>query len=90
MRYLCWYFNLILFSPLGDMFGRKILFQGSVIVFLSGSIICGASPNMVALIFFRAFQGIGGGALLSLTQVNFLLNSFKINSFFFDRLSLQI
>ena len=48
-------------GKLSDIFGRKILFQGSVIIFLTGSILCGAAPNMISLIIFRAFQGIGGG-----------------------------
>jgi len=52
-----------------DIFGRKILFMGCVVVFLVGSILCGVSPNMESLIVFRAFQGIGGGAIITLTLV---------------------
>jgi EmrB/QacA subfamily drug resistance transporter len=50
-------------SKLSDIFGRKVMFFFNVIVFLLGSALSGASPNMTWLICSRALQGIGGGGL---------------------------
>ena len=47
----------------GDMFGRKIVFQVAVVVFVIGSALSGAAQSMEWLIGARALQGIGGGAL---------------------------
>ncbi len=56
-----------LYGKLGDMFGRKRLLQGAIVIFLIGSALCGLSQNMTDLIAFRALQGIGGGGLMVLT-----------------------
>jgi EmrB/QacA subfamily drug resistance transporter len=58
----------LIFGKLGDMYGRKKIFQFSVIVFLIGSTLSGLAPSMGALIAFRALQGVGGGGLSSLVQ----------------------
>ncbi len=55
-----------IYGKLGDLFGRKKLFQISILIFLAGSALCGLSQNMHELIIFRALQGIGGGGLISL------------------------
>jgi len=55
-----------IFGKLGDLFGRKRLFQTSIVIFLLGSMLCGLAQNMDQLVFFRALQGIGGGGLMSL------------------------
>jgi EmrB/QacA subfamily drug resistance transporter len=55
-------------GKLGDQYGRKYLFLGSIVIFLVGSALCGQARNMGELIAFRAVQGIGGGGLLVLTQ----------------------
>jgi len=55
-----------IYGKLGDMFGRKKLFQTAIIIFLCGSALSGLSQNMDQLIFFRALQGIGAGGLMSL------------------------
>jgi MFS family permease len=41
----------------------------SLVIFAIGSAICGAAPNMSALIAGRAIQGIGGGGILTLTDI---------------------
>jgi EmrB/QacA subfamily drug resistance transporter len=58
----------LIFGKLGDMYGRKKIFQFSIAVFLIGSLLCGASANLAMLIGFRALQGVGGGGLNSLVQ----------------------
>src|SRR5579871_3283566 len=55
-------------GKVGDMFGRKIVLQGALVVFLAGSALCGLSQNMTELIAFRGLQGLGGGALMVSTQ----------------------
>ncbi len=50
-------------GKLGDIFGRKPLLIIAVLLFLTGSALCGAAPSMTWLVIFRGFQGIGSGAL---------------------------
>ncbi|HET9173052.1 MAG TPA: MFS transporter [Actinospica sp.] len=57
-----------LWGKLGDMFGRKTVFQICILIFLVGSALCGQAHNMVQLISFRALQGIGGGGLMVLSM----------------------
>jgi EmrB/QacA subfamily drug resistance transporter len=54
----------VLVGKFGDLFGRKIIFQLSAVIFVGGSVIAGASTSMVMLIAARAVQGIGGGGLM--------------------------
>jgi EmrB/QacA subfamily drug resistance transporter len=51
-------------GKLGDLFGRKAVFQASVVFFLAGSVLCGLSGSMTMLVASRALQGIGGGAIM--------------------------
>ena len=57
-----------LWGKLGDQYGRKGLFEGAIVIFLVGSILCGLSQGMGQLIGFRALQGLGGGGLMVLSQ----------------------
>jgi EmrB/QacA subfamily drug resistance transporter len=50
-------------GKLGDIFGRKLLLIIAVIIFLTGSALCGAANGMMWLVICRGFQGIGAGAL---------------------------
>jgi MFS family permease len=62
-----------------DLFGRKPILYGSILIFLIGSALCGAAQSMhvtnkltiamVWLIIARAVQGIGGGSILGITQI---------------------
>jgi EmrB/QacA subfamily drug resistance transporter len=53
-----------LWGKLGDLFGRKKLFQVSIVIFLVGSALSGLSHSMLELILFRALQGVGAGGLI--------------------------
>src|SRR5437764_7019293 len=53
---------------LGEFFGRKRYFVGSIIIFTIASVLCGAAHSLGALIFWRVVQGLGGGALMTVSQ----------------------
>jgi EmrB/QacA subfamily drug resistance transporter len=57
-----------LYGKLGDLYGRKIVLQGALILFLVGSALCGLAQGMTELIAFRAIQGLGGGGLMVSAQ----------------------
>lgn len=54
----------VIVGKLGDLFGRKVVFQVAVVFFLAGSVLCGLAQSMAMLVGSRALQGIGGGALM--------------------------
>ncbi|MEV0746437.1 MFS transporter [Streptomyces sp. NBC_01220] len=54
----------VLVGKFGDLFGRKIVFQLSAIIFITGSFLCGLATNMTLLIVWRGLQGIGAGGLM--------------------------
>ncbi len=56
-----------IYGKLGDIYGRKIVLQSAIVIFLVGSALCGLSQNMGQLIAFRALQGLGGGGLIVTT-----------------------
>ncbi|MDE3134200.1 MAG: MFS transporter [Acidobacteriota bacterium] len=51
------------YGKLGDMYGRKVVLQFALVVFLIGSALCGLASNLTELVAFRAIQGLGGGGL---------------------------
>jgi EmrB/QacA subfamily drug resistance transporter len=57
-----------LYGKLGDLYGRKIVLQGALVIFLIGSALCGMAQGMTELIAFRAVQGLGGGGLMVSAQ----------------------
>ncbi len=46
-------------ARLGDMFGKKKLYNAGLVLFTLGSLLCGTSPDVRWLIGFRAVQGVG-------------------------------
>jgi len=56
-----------LYGKLGDVHGRKNLFLIAIVLFLAGSLLCGAATSMTQLVLFRAVQGIGAGGLFPLS-----------------------
>jgi EmrB/QacA subfamily drug resistance transporter len=57
-----------LYGKLGDLYGRKVVLQGALVIFLVGSALCGLAQGMTELIAFRAIQGLGGGGLMVSAQ----------------------
>src|ERR1700761_2418407 len=58
----------LVLGKLGDIYGRKPVFQFSIAVFLAGSVLCGTAHSLLWLVLFRGLQGIGGGGLNSLVM----------------------
>src|SRR5438874_3786912 len=48
--------STLLYGKLGDLYGRKRIFQAAICIFLLGSVLCGAAQIMGQLIAFRAVQ----------------------------------
>ncbi|OBA58009.1 MFS transporter [Mycobacterium sp. 1100029.7] len=52
-----------LVGKLGDLFGRKRVFQAAIVFFVIGSVSCGLAQSMGMLVAARALQGLGGGGI---------------------------
>ncbi|KAF1358105.1 MFS general substrate transporter [Lizonia empirigonia] len=63
---------LMITAKLSDVWGLKTVLLTCGAIFLVFSMACGAAQTMTQLIVFRAFQGIGGSGLYSLTFVSIL------------------
>ena len=57
-----------LYGKLSDMFGRRGMILTAIGLFMAGSAMAAAAPNMTWLILGRGLQGIGGGGILPLCQ----------------------
>jgi len=55
-----------IYGKLSDIFGRRPLFIFGIVVFLAGSLLATFSTSMFMLAGFRAVQGLGAGALMSI------------------------
>ncbi|WP_308198403.1 MFS transporter [Actinomadura terrae] len=58
-----------LWGKLSDIFGRKLMFQTALLLFVLASVAGGLSQNIGQLIAARACQGLGVGGLSALAQV---------------------
>ena len=56
-----------LYGKLGDLYGRELVLQVAIALFLVGSALCGLSQSMAELIGFRTLQGLGAGGLIVVT-----------------------
>jgi MFS transporter, DHA2 family, multidrug resistance protein len=62
---------------LSSVFGRKRYLIFSIVLFIIGSVLCGAAPTLAVLVVARVLQGIGGGGLQPISQA-ILLESFPV------------
>ncbi|KAH8681596.1 major facilitator superfamily transporter [Xylariales sp. PMI_506] len=69
---LCYLGFAVFFARLSDVIGRRNSFMLAYLIFFGFSIGCGFAQNMKQLIVCRAFQGIGGSGLYSITMIIFL------------------
>lgn len=73
--------NVIIIPMTGFLqryFGRKNYFMASIAIFTIASYFCGTAETLPTLVLFRFLQGIGGGALLSVSQ-GILFDTFPPN-----------
>jgi EmrB/QacA subfamily drug resistance transporter len=66
---------LLTAGSIGDARGHKRVFAAGLVIFTTGSILCGAAPNALFLSLARAFQGIGG-AIMFATALALIANAF--------------
>jgi EmrB/QacA subfamily drug resistance transporter len=57
-----------IYGKLADLFGRKPIMLVGIGLFLAGSVLCGFAWSMMALIVFRALQGLGAGAVTPMSM----------------------
>ncbi|WP_231703052.1 MDR family MFS transporter [Tsukamurella asaccharolytica] len=55
-----------IWGKLADLFNKKVLVQSAIVIFVAGSILAGATPNVEVLLVARVIQGIGMGGLTAL------------------------
>jgi EmrB/QacA subfamily drug resistance transporter len=55
--------TILVFGKLADLYGRRPVLIGGMVVFLLGSVLCGFAWSMPALIAFRLLQGLGAGSI---------------------------
>jgi EmrB/QacA subfamily drug resistance transporter len=55
-------------GKLSDLYGRRLMYQLGIVVFLIGSMLSGMAMTMPQLIIFRAIQGLGAGAIIPLSM----------------------
>lgn len=60
--------TLLIMSKLGDMYGRKKVFLGSLILFVIASAINGMATSLLVLDIGRGVQAIGGAGMMSLSM----------------------
>ncbi|EPD67502.1 MFS transporter [Streptomyces sp. HGB0020] len=56
--------GLPIYGKLGDLLGRKSVFQFAIVIFVIGAALAGRAQSMDQLIAFRAVQGVGAGGLM--------------------------
>ena len=57
-----------LYGKIADIHGRRLTLYAAVAIFLAGSLVSAAAPDIATLIAGRAIQGLGGGGLLVLAM----------------------
>ena len=63
--------NVLIMPIIGMMsarFGRKRFYLASVTLFTVSSLLCGMAWDLTSMVIFRVIQGIGGGALIPVSQ----------------------
>ncbi|MHB8507350.1 MAG: MDR family MFS transporter [Candidatus Dormibacteria bacterium] len=56
-----------LWGRLADLYGRKLVLYAGLGIFVGASVLCGSAHSMLALVLFRALQGLGAGCLQPVT-----------------------
>jgi EmrB/QacA subfamily drug resistance transporter len=59
-----------LWGKLGDRYGRKLLLEVSLTIFVGASALCGAAQDITQLIVLRSIQGVAAGGLMTLAMAS--------------------
>ncbi|WP_416897023.1 MAG: multidrug effflux MFS transporter [Minwuia sp.] len=54
-------FTQLLYGPLSDRFGRRIILMSGLAIFIAGSVVCTIAQDIDVLIAGRILQAVGGG-----------------------------
>lgn len=54
---------------LADLYGRKRVYAVGIVLFMTGSVLCGSADTMLQLVIFRAVQGVGAGVMLPFPMI---------------------
>src|SRR5213079_970184 len=57
-------------GKLGDRYGRKLLLEASLVMFLAASALCGVAQDMTELVAARTLQGAAAGGLMTLAMAS--------------------
>ncbi len=57
-----------IYGKLSDLYGRRVMLLAGIGIFVAASAFCALAQSMGQLIAARALQGVGGGALISMSQ----------------------
>jgi EmrB/QacA subfamily drug resistance transporter len=58
-----------LYGKLSDLYGRRRLYIFAMVLFLTGSVLCGQADSMTQLILARGLQGVGAGGIMPLAFI---------------------
>ncbi|MCP4904328.1 MAG: MFS transporter [bacterium] len=58
--------SMPIWGKLGDLYGRRRVFQSAIVLFIVASLLAAKADSMIQLLVCRALQGLGGGALLTM------------------------
>jgi EmrB/QacA subfamily drug resistance transporter len=65
--------SLAIFIPasgrIADRFGSRSVFRSAIVIFMTGSILCALSPNLVLLVLARLLQGVGGAMMIPIGRL---------------------
>ena len=59
----------VVFGRVGDVYGRYAIYGFGFAVLAATSLLCGLAANVLLLVVFRAFQGVGAAMISSATRV---------------------
>jgi len=59
----------VLYGRLSDLFGRKKIFVGCIILLAVSDLVCGLTPNKEVLYVFRGISGIANGGIIALVNM---------------------
>ena len=57
--------SIPIMGKLSDVYGRKSVLVGGLLIFMAGSALSGGAQDMTQLILFRGIQGVGAGSIIA-------------------------